>query len=181
VALEHVTVDGRTCLDPRGGVQLERVGAGTRRVVVEDPRPDVVTTLDERAVPLPAAVGRIRGSVARDVALRVGLDGGDPLVQHLERVQRRVVLRSPTSRVDEPHRLVVVVSRPVEHPLPRGERLVGVVHVELVLHVVARVDDGDVELAPEHVPVRERVLDRHDVAGGARRRCLAVGRQVHLA
>ncbi len=37
----------------------------------------------------------------------------------------------------------------LDHPLPAGERLVGVVHVQLILKVVSPVDDGDVDLAVE--------------------------------
>ena len=69
----------------------------------------------------------------------------------------------------------------VEHALAGGERLVAVVHVELVLEVVAPVDDRDVDVALELHARRVGGVHGLDVALGAgRRRRAAVGAEVHV-
>ena len=106
-------------------------------------------------------------------------DVGEPLVDHLERFGGDVALRVGT---DEPDHLVGGIAVVVEHPPPRDEGLVAVVHVQLFLEVVALVDQRDVDVAIEVEPVLVRGVHRGDVAFTARRRRhAAVRREPHVA
>src|SRR5215211_1494424 len=129
--------------DPRGGVERELLRAGAVGLVVQDPVPDVVTAGDLGALGREAAVGRQRGLVLVDTAVRVAADVGHPVVDHLERVRSGIELRARGPCVREPDQLVRGVAVAVEHPLARRERLVTVVHVELFLQVVANIDQRD--------------------------------------
>src|SRR5256886_13156044 len=103
-------------------------------------------------------------------------------IYDLQRHRRLVELGPVRPRVGEPDHLVRRVAVVVQHPLPRGERLVRVVHVQDRLEVVPPVDQRDVDLPPEdHAGAVRRVLGLAVALAPRRRRPPAIGRQVHVA
>src|SRR5574342_647187 len=195
-ALEDVAADAAPGLDARGGVELEDQavvprggGAGARRRVVEDPAPGVGTPVEERAVAGEAGVLRLGGPRLDDAPMRVAVHGADPAVQEVESLPGGVEGAVPgephrvhAGALGEPDHLVVGVAGLVQPPLPGGEGLLGVVHVEHRLQVVADVDDGEVELAQEDVAAPVGGAHRGQAPLGARRRRPggAVGREGHV-
>ena len=112
------------------------------------PSQTCVAGRDLRAGRGEAAVDRARRLVARHAAPRVLADVRHPLVDHLEGLGR-LVEGDGGPRVGEPDHLVVRVAvRELEAPA-RRERLVAVVHVELLFQVVPPVDHRDVDVAVE--------------------------------
>ncbi len=180
-ALEDAALDRPTRDDSGRRLDLECLRAGTCGLVVEDPVPDAVTAREQRPIRAEARVDRLRRLVPGHTKLGMRGDVPHPFVHHLER-ERRLVEHPGRPRVGEPDHLVRRIAVVVEHPLTRGERLVRVVHVELVLEVVAPVDDRDVDLPAEDHPAPVRRVHRLAVAlAPRRRRHAAVGREVHVA
>lgn len=133
----------------RGPVGREVPRAGAVGAVVEDAGPDTVAGGQQVPVGVEAGIDGSPGAIALHRPPWMSRDVGHALVHDLQRESGLVVFVALVVDDGEPDDLVAGMAVVVQQALANGERLVGVVNVQLAFEVVAPVDDRDLEVTAE--------------------------------